>query len=51
MERCFAPVLACADPDRDLRPDPALIPTIVLDPPPPRWPDPEEFLREEEDVY
>ena len=49
MERCFAPVLACPDPDRDLRPDPALVPTIVLDPPPPCWPDPEEFLRDEEE--
>jgi hypothetical protein len=49
MERCFAPVLACADPDRDLRPDPSLVPTIVLDPPPARWPDPQEFLREEEE--
>jgi hypothetical protein len=47
MERCFAPVLACTDPDRDLRPEPALIPTMALDPPPPQWPDPEEFLREE----
>src|SRR5262249_58035523 len=34
MERCFAPVLAAADPDRTLRPDPALIPVITLDPPP-----------------
>jgi hypothetical protein len=49
MERCFAPVLACPDPDRDLRPDRALIPTIALSPAPPRWPDPEEYLREETD--
>jgi hypothetical protein len=43
MERCFAPVLAADDPDRALRPDPALLPTITLDPPPERWPDPAEF--------
>ncbi len=46
MERCFAPVLACPDPNRDLRPDPALIPTIALDPAPAHWPDPREFLRD-----
>ncbi len=39
MERCFAPVLASPDPDRDLRPDEALMPVITLDPPPARWPD------------
>ena len=49
MERCFAPVLACPDPDRDLRPDEALVPTITLDPPPRCWPDPAEFLREEDE--
>jgi hypothetical protein len=49
MERCFAAVLACPDPDRDLRPDPALIPTITLDPPPQCWPAVEEYLRQEED--
>ncbi|MBX7104956.1 MAG: DUF309 domain-containing protein [Gemmataceae bacterium] len=32
---------------RDLRPDPALIPTIVLDPAPDSWPDPEQFLRDD----
>src|SRR5438128_5421786 len=36
MERCFAEVLAGSDPDRSLRPDEALLPTITLDPPPER---------------
>jgi len=49
MERCFAPVLTCADPDRDLRPDEQLMPTITLGPPPKQWPDPADFLREEEE--
>jgi uncharacterized protein len=43
MERCFAEVLAGSDPDRALRPDEALLPTITLDPPPERWPEPGEF--------
>ena len=49
MTICFAPVHAEADLlRRDLRPDEALIPTITLDPPPAAWPDPEEFLDEDE---
>ena len=48
MERCFAPVLACPDPDRDLRPDEALIPVITLDPPPARWPDLADFEADED---
>jgi predicted metal-dependent hydrolase len=34
---------------RDLRPDPALVPTIALDPPPVTWPDPKEFLHDDDD--
>ena len=50
MAECFAPVHAEADLlRRDLRPDPALIPTIALDPPPAAWPDPHEFLEEDEE--
>jgi uncharacterized protein len=49
MERCFAPVLTAADPARDIRPDTDLIPTITLDPAPECWPDPQEYLHEEED--
>jgi hypothetical protein len=33
---------------RDLRPEPALIPILALDPPPPVWPNPHEFLEEDE---
>jgi predicted metal-dependent hydrolase len=50
MADCFAPAHAEPDPlRRDLRPDPALIPVIALDPEPPAWPDPEEFLEGEDD--
>lgn len=49
MERCFAPVLACDNPDRDLRPDEALIPTIDLDPPPAVWPHLADFTDDEDD--
>jgi hypothetical protein len=49
MEECFRPLLTTATPDRSLRPDPALIPTITLDPGPAVWPDPEEFIHEDED--
>jgi hypothetical protein len=49
MATCFAPVYAETDLlRRDLRPDPALIPTIALDPPPATWPDPEEFVDDDE---
>jgi hypothetical protein len=48
MERCFGPVLACPDPDRDLRPDEALIPTITLDPAPAAWPDLADFEGEDD---
>jgi hypothetical protein len=48
MERCFAPVLASNPPDRSARLDETLLPQIVLDPPPASWPDPSEFVREEE---
>jgi predicted metal-dependent hydrolase len=47
MERCFAEVLASPDPDRNLRPKDDLLPTIRLNPDPPSWPDPEDFLEEE----
>ena len=47
MERCFAPLLGAQPPDRSVRPDPALVPAIVLDPPPAEWPDPEEYVHED----
>lgn len=48
MERCFAELLAATDPDRSLRLDQALIPQITLNPPPASWPDPTEFVDEDE---
>jgi uncharacterized protein len=47
MEKCFRPILEQADPDRELRPDPSLIPRIELEPPPESWPKPEEFENDE----
>ncbi len=48
MEECFRPVLGPEPPPRSTRPDPALLPTIRLDPPPESWPDPDAYLPEEE---
>ena len=48
MERCFEPLLNTSSPDRGARPAPGLIPVITLDPPPAVWPDPEQFLHEDE---
>jgi hypothetical protein len=47
MEACFAGLLA-APTDAEVRLDPSLIPRIELDPAPAEWPDPAEFLDEEE---
>jgi predicted metal-dependent hydrolase len=50
METCFAPLHK--EPDllrRDLQPEPASIPTIALDPPPAEWPDPAQFLHNEDE--
>jgi len=44
MEECFRPLLAVGPADRALRPDPAVIPVIALDPAPDAWPDPEEYI-------
>lgn len=48
MERCFAPLLAAGEPPADAPLNRELIPTIALDPPPDAWPDPEQFLDEDE---
>ena len=48
MEHCFAPLFADPNPDRHLRPDASLLPVITLDPPPEKWPSPEEFATDEE---
>lgn len=47
MEECFRPVLGPEPPDRAARP--TLAPTMRLDPEPPSWPDPDEFLPEEDE--
>ena len=49
MEVCFRPVLAPQPAERTTRPDPNLIPTIALVPPPETWPNPEEFIHEDEE--
>ena len=48
MEACFAELLSQSDPTRAVTINEDLIPTIVLDPPPDSWPDPEPFLHEDE---
>jgi hypothetical protein len=48
MEICFEPLLQSPNADRALRPDPARMPLLTLDPPPVSWPDPEAFLPDEE---
>ncbi|MBY0230483.1 MAG: DUF309 domain-containing protein, partial [Gemmataceae bacterium] len=49
MERCFAPVLGSEPPDRSTRPDEAAVPRIALVPPPEAWPDPDDYLPEDEE--
>jgi hypothetical protein len=49
MQECFQPVLGPQPPDRSTRPEPRLVPTITLDPPPPAWPDPDDYLHENEE--
>jgi hypothetical protein len=49
MERCFTALLN--EPDltrRDLRPVEQLIPTITINPAPPCWPDPAEFINDDD---
>jgi hypothetical protein len=48
MERCFADVLASPEPDPNLRPQDEFLPSIALDPPPAEWPNPEDFLEDED---
>jgi uncharacterized protein len=48
MGLCFEPLLATDDPDPSVRPDPARVPVVALDPPPASWPDPEAFLPDED---
>ena len=48
MERCFRPVLGPGPPDRAAQPDPGLLPVIELRPPPEAWPDPDDYLPDED---
>ena len=48
MERCYGELLTTATPDRTLRPNPALVPRITLEPPPESWPDPHDYLPDED---
>jgi predicted metal-dependent hydrolase len=49
MARCFAELLAAPDPDKRIVPDEDLLPTLTLAPAPAEWPDPAQFLEQEED--
>lgn len=48
MELCFAELLQDPQLSRRVEPDENLLPTIALQPPPETWPDPAQFLPEEE---
>ena len=48
MERCYEGLLP-APVDRSLRPDPARLPALRLDPEPAAWPDPDDFVPDEEE--
>src|SRR4051795_4935262 len=47
MGQCFRPLLGPGTVARETRPDPALIPRVVLDPPPAAWPDPADFVSDD----
>jgi hypothetical protein len=49
MECCFKPLLDDPNPDRSLTPEESLIPSITIDPAPDNWPDPAQFVEEEDD--
>jgi predicted metal-dependent hydrolase len=48
MEACFEPLWQAAAPEATVRPDPARLPVLTLDPPPASWPDRETFLPAED---
>ncbi len=48
MAQCFEKLLVHPNPERHLQLDEALIPVIILDPPPECWPNPADFVNEEE---
>jgi uncharacterized protein len=47
MEECFRPVLGPGPTDRAARP--TFVPTMRLDPEPPSWPDPDDYLPDEDE--
>ncbi len=49
MEVCFAELLASENPDRSIEPDEELIPTMALTPKPESWPDPADFLTDQDE--
>ncbi len=49
MQRCFEGLLKSEDDANGVPLDQALIPVIELNPPPASWPDPEQYLREEDE--
>jgi predicted metal-dependent hydrolase len=48
MKQCCAALLGSSEPPAQARPDEALMPTIALAPAPEKWPDPDDFLPDEE---
>ncbi len=50
MERCFSALLANPDADRHvIQLDESLVPEIGLEPAPEAWPDPDEFIEDDEE--
>lgn len=48
MEKCYGELLAAENPDRSLEVDEELLPTIELNPNPEEWPEPEQYLDEDD---
>jgi hypothetical protein len=48
MEACYRPLFGAQPPPRETRPDPALAPFLTLEPPPDSWPNPDDYVHEEE---
>src|SRR5262245_45810264 len=48
MDRCFAELMAQSPPSREVKINEELIPTIELNPEPDAWPNPAQFIEEDE---
>jgi hypothetical protein len=48
MASCFRPLLEPGPPDPAQRPDPAQLPRITLEPAPESWPNPSDFIEEDD---